>query len=307
MRIVIMGTGGVGGYFGGRLAAAGCSVGFVARGPQLQALQTQGLRISSPAGDLHLQQVQASSDPASFGVADVVVFGVKLWDTEAAAQSIRPIVGPHTAVVSFQNGVVKDEILQGVLGRDAVVGGVAYIAASIGEPGHIRHIGAMHKLVFGELDGRRSERLAALSAACTGAGFDHDFSTEIRQRIWEKFVFLVGLSGTTTSMRVPVGQVRAHAASRQFLLDVMDEVVQVARAEGVPLPADFAANRLTFADGLPEAMTSSMHHDLNRGSRLELPWLAGDVVARGLRLGVATPCNRAIAAVLAPHVGGHVG
>jgi 2-dehydropantoate 2-reductase len=304
MRIVVMGTGGVGGYFGGRLAAAGCDVGFVARGAQLQALQTQGLRISSPAGDLHLASVQASNDPAAFGVADVVMFGVKLWDTEAAAAAIRPVVGPHTAVVSFQNGVVKDEILQGVLGPDAVVGGVAYIAASIAEPGHIRHIGAMHKLVFGELDGRRSERLAAFSAACAGAGFDHEFSEQIRQRIWEKFVFLVGLSGTTTSMRVPVGQVRAHAASRQFLLDVMDEVVQVALAEGVPLPADFAANRLAFADGLPEAMTSSMHHDLNRGGRLELPWLAGDVVARGQRLGVATPCNRAVAAVLAPHVGG---
>ena len=304
MRIVIMGTGSVGGYFGGRLAAAGCDVGFVARGAQLKALQTQGLRISSPAGDVHLQQLRVGSDPAAFGPAHVVVLGVKLWDTVAAAKAIRPIVGPHTAVVSFQNGVVKDEILQGVLGREAVVGGVAYIAASISEPGHIQHIGAMHKLVFGELDGRRSERLAALSAACAGAGFEHDFSIEISQRIWEKFVFLAGLSGTTASMRLPVGQVRAHAASRQFLLDVMDEVVQVARAEGVPLPADFAANRLAFADGLPEAMTSSMHHDLHRGRRLELPWLAGDVVARGQRLGVATPCNRAVAAMLAPHVGG---
>ena len=304
MRITIMGTGGVGGYFGARLAHAGADVSFVARGRQLQALREHGLRIESPRGDLHLPQVHATDDPSTLGTADLVLFGVKLWDTEAAAAQIRPIVGAHTAVVSLQNSVVKDDLLRAVLGDAAVVGGACYIAATIAEPGLIRHTGTMQKIAVGEFDGQRSERLERFAAACTAAGIDHEISADIQRTIWEKFVFLVALSGVTTTARVPIGRIRSEPRTRAFWRDVMLEVAAVARAEGVPIAEDFVDKRIAFADTLPETMTSSMHHDLDRGNRLEVPWLAGDVAARGLRLGVPTPCNRAIADLLAVHAMG---
>jgi 2-dehydropantoate 2-reductase len=304
MRITVMGTGGVGGYFGARLAAAGCDVTFVARGQQLAAIRERGLRIESPRGDLHLPTVKVTDTPAEIGGSDVVLFGVKLWDPASAAEAIKPLVKGQTAVVSFQNGVVKDDILRDVLGPDSVVGGVCYIAATIGEPGVIRHSGTMQKLVFGEYDGTTSARVTRLRDACVAAGIDTELSSRIQETIWEKFVFLVGLSGTTATARVPIGAIRSNARARAFLHDVIDEAVQVARAEGVPLPVDFARDRMAFADQLPATMTSSMHNDLERGSRLEVPWLSGDVVARGARLGIPTPCNRAIFDILCVHSDG---
>jgi len=307
MRITVMGTGGVGGYFGARVAHAGQDVHFVARGAHLAAIREHGLRVESPRGHLHLQGVQVTDDPASIVSTDLVIFGVKLWDTEAAAESIRPLVGEDTAVISFQNGVVKDDILKRLLGERAVAGGVGYIAATIAEPGLIRHTGAMQKLVFGEYSGQPSARLQRFAEACAAAGIDHELSPHIRRTLWEKFVFLVGLSGTTATVRTPIGPIRSHPRSRAFLHDLMDEAVQVARAEGVDLPENFAADRLAFCDQLPAAMTSSMHHDLQRGSRLEAPWLSGDVVARGQRLGIATPCNRAVFDILSVHAEGAAG
>lgn len=304
MRITIMGSGGVGGYFGGRLAQAGHEVSFVARGAHLQALRKHGLRVLSPHGDLHLKQVRAFESPAEITGADFVLFGVKLWDTMDAAQSLWPLLGEDTVVVSFQNGVVKDDLLREALGARHVAGGVGYIAASIAEPGVIRHNGSMQRLVFGEFDGSTSPRLQAFAAACARAGIDHELSPRIRQAQWEKFVFLVGLSATTTLARLPIGRIRSHPRAHAFLHDVMDEVVKVARAEGVALPPEYAENRLAFADTLPETMTSSMHHDLERGNRLELPWLSGDVVERGRRLGVPTPCNRAVVDILSLHADG---
>ena len=304
MRIVVMGTGGVGGYFGARLAQAGFDVSFIARGRQLAALRASGLRVLSPLGDMALSQVRATDDPAELGTADLVLFGVKLWDTAQAAQQILPLIGKDTAVISFQNGVVKDEVLEQVLGPGHVVGGVCYIAASIAEPGVIRHAGTMQKLVFGEYDGRETERVRRFREACQAAGIDVESRGHIERTIWEKFVFLVGLSGMTTLARSPIGPIREHERSRKFLHDVMNEVVQVARAQGVDLPADYARDRLAFADTVPAAMTSSMHGDLDRGNRLEVDWLSGDVVRRGHALGIATPCNRAIADVLALYSGG---
>lgn len=301
MRIAIMGSGGVGGYFGARLAQGGADVTFIARGAHLAAMRESGLRIESPLGDLHIVKPQVTDDPGTVGPVDLVLFSVKLWDTESAARSIAPMVGPGTGVISFQNGVQKDDVLREVLGGPAVIGGVSYIAATIGQPGLIRHAGKMQKLVFGEYDGSTSERVERLRDACAAGGIDHELSSQIRQTIWEKFVFLVGLSGTTSTARVPIGPIRGNQRSRAFLRDVMAEVVQVARAEGVPLPADFADNRLAFCDGLPPTMTSSMHNDLERGGRLEVEWLSGDVVARGRRLGIPTPCNLAILDILSVH------
>lgn len=304
MRILVMGSGGVGGYFGGRLAQAGFDVTFVARGAHGAALRERGLRVQSGVGDLHLPQVPVTEDPASAGPVDLVLFGVKLWDTQAAAAALRPVLKPDTAVVSFQNGVVKDELLREALGARHVAGGVAYIAATIGEPGLIVHNGAMARLVFGEHDGHTSERLTHFAEACAKAGITHEHTPRIGLALWEKFVFLASFSGATTLARAPIGAIRENTASRAFLGDLLSEATAVGRAEGVPLPADFAANRLAFVDTLPATMTSSMHHDLQRGSRLELPWLSGDIVARGERLGVPTPGHRAVAAMLALHAAG---
>lgn len=307
MRIAVMGTGGVGGYFGARLAHGGHDVAFVARGRQLEALRAHGLRVESPLGDVHLPDVEVTDDPAELDPVDVVLFGVKLWDTEASAQLVKPLLTEHTGVVSFQNGVVKDDILRRTLGATHVIGGVCYIAATIAEPGVIRHSGTLQKLVFGEYDGALSPRVRQLHDACAGSGIDVEISGQIEQAIWEKFVFLVGLSGTTSTSRTTIGPIRSHPRARAFLRDVMDEVVQVAHAQGVPLPADYADDRLAFTDQVPAGMTSSMHHDLERGNRLEVAWLSGDVVERGAALGISTPCNRAIMDILSVHSEGRTG
>ncbi|MCW2892050.1 MAG: ketopantoate reductase [Actinomycetia bacterium] len=298
MRIAVMGTGGVGGYFGARLASAGHEVAFVARGRQLEALRAKGLRVESPLGDLHLPAVEVTDQPAEIGPVDLVLFTVKLWDTLEAAESVKPLLRGNSAVVSFQNGVVKDDILRDSLGAGHVIGGVTYIAATIAEPGVIRHSGTLQKLVFGEYDGSLSPRVRQFRDACADSGIDAETSEKIEQTIWEKFVFLVGLSGTTSLARSPIGPILSNPRSRAFLHDVMAEVVQVALAQGVPLPADYAGERLAFTDTVPASMTSSMHHDLEQGNRLEVAWLSGDVVERGARLGVTTPCNRAISDIL---------
>jgi 2-dehydropantoate 2-reductase len=305
MRIAVMGTGGVGGYFGARLAQSGHEVAFVARGRQLDALSTHGLRVESPLGDIGLPDVEVTARPAEIGPVDLVLFTVKLWDTLEAAEAIKPLLRAETGVVSFQNGVAKDDILRQVLGPEHVVGGVTYIAATIAEPGVIRHSGALQKLVFGEYDGSQSLRVRQFQDACAESRIDAEISDRIEQTIWEKFVFLVGLSGTTSLARSPIGPIRSHPRSRAFLRDVMAEVVQVAAAQGVPLPDDYADKRLAFTDTVPAGMTSSMQNDLEQGNRLEVAWLSGDVVERGARLGVPTPCNRAIFDILSVHSEGH--
>jgi len=293
-----MAAGAVGGYFGARLAQAGHEVAFVARGQQLEALRTRGLRVESPLGDVHLRRVEVTDSPGGIGTVDLVLFAVKLWDTLAAAEAIEPLLGAETAVLSLQNGVAKDDILAQTLGAEHVVGGVCYIAATVAEPGLIRHSGTLARLMFGEYDGSLSPRVRQFRDACADSGIDAAVSESIEQAIWEKFVFLVGLSGTTSLARSPIGPIRSHPRSRAFLHDAMAEVVEVARVLGVPLPVRYADRRLAFADQLPASMTSSMHHDLEHGNRLEVGWLSGDVVERGAALGVATPCNRAVFDIL---------
>ena len=304
MKIAILGAGGVGGYFGGRLAAAGNDVTFIARGAHLDAIRRQGLRLLSPLGEIHVPKVKAVETIAEAGAVDLVLVGVKLWDTEAIAPSLRPLAERGAAILSLQNGVQKDEIFRRHVPSQAIMGGVCYIAALIEAPGIIRHNGTMQRLVFGEYGGARSARGEAFLEACTGAGIDAELSGEIERLIWEKFVFLVGLSGTTALLRQPIGPIRENAESRALLLETMREVVAVGRARGVPLPPDFAENRLAFCDTIPAAMTSSMHGDLDRGNRLELPWLSGGVVEMGAAVGVPTPANKKIADALAPFVQG---
>jgi 2-dehydropantoate 2-reductase len=305
MKIAMMGSGGVGGFFGGRLAKAGCDVTFVARGAHLEALRANGLTIENePQGNIHIPQVKVTADPASIGPVDLVILSVKLWDTDDAARAIAPIVGPKTAVLSLQNGVIKDDILRRHFGAGRVMGGVCYVATHISRPGVIHQTGTMQRVIVGEHDGRTSERARALHEALAASGVKAELSADVRRAIWEKYVFLVGLSASTTSMRKSLGPIRSNPRTRAFLHDLMREVVAVGRAHGVALPENFADDRLAFADSLPADMTSSMHHDLDRGNPLEVDWLSGGVVQRGEAVGVPAPANRAVRDILALHAAG---
>ena len=300
-----MGSGGVGGFFGGLLARAGHDVSFIARGAHLEAMRREGLTIERDSGEtVRIPKVRAAADPAELGPADIVVISVKLWDTEEAARAIAPIVGPATGVVSLQNGVTKDEILRRHFAAGQVMGGVGYVATHIARPGVISQTGTMQRIVVGEYDGRESPRARWLRDALVAVGVKAEVSEDIRRAIWEKYVFLVGLSATTTATRRPLGAVRENARTRELLLEIMRETVAVGRALGVSLPADFAENRLAFGDTLPYDMTSSMHHDLERGNRLEVDWLSGGVVELGRKAGVATPMNRAVWDILTLHSAG---
>jgi 2-dehydropantoate 2-reductase len=304
LRIAIMGSGGVGGYFGARLQKGGADVAFIARGAHLAAMRADGLTIESAHDPIRLPKVNATDDPKEIGTVDIVLLAVKLWDTESAARSLKPIVGPDTGIISLQNGVQKDDVLRGIFGADAVMGGAAYMATTIGRPGVIVQTGTMHRMVFGEYDGRRSARAEALLEAARAGGINAEISDDIRRALWEKYVFLVALSGATTSMRTPLGPIRRNPHTRQFALDLMREAVAVGRAQGVALPEDFVEQRIPFLEGLPDDMTSSMHHDLQRGQRLEVAWLSGGVADMGAALGVPTPANRAVYDILVLHADG---
>lgn len=306
LRVMIMGTGAVGSYFGAKLVQGGCDVKFVARGEQLAALREQGLQIESKLGHIHLRQVRASDNPTELGSADFVLICVKLWDTEAAAQAILPIIKPNTTVISLQNGVEKDDVLRTALGEQSVVGGVCFIGAKILQPGVISHTGTMQKLIFGEYDGSNSARVQTFLDICRKSGIEAELATDIRRAIWEKFVFLVGMSAATATMRSCIGQIRSNPQTRAFLLDVMRETVAVGRAHGISLDADFAEDRLAFCDKLPSEMKSSMLNDLEQGNRLEVEWLSGAVVKLGKAVGIETPLNRAVNDILALQANGSI-
>jgi 2-dehydropantoate 2-reductase len=304
MRIAIMGSGGVGGYLGGRLAASGQDVTFIARGVHLEAIRASGLRIESALGDARVQPAQASDEPASVGPVDLVIFAVKLYDTEAAAAATRPLVGPTTGVVTFQNGVDSAEVLARVLGREHVIGGVAQIASVVGAPGVIRHTGTMARFAFGELDGGKSARSEALGAAFGAAGVEHAVSDAIGRDIWAKMVFLATFAGLTALIRLPIGPIRTDPETRTLYQAGLAEALAVARASRIALPEDFVAATLARTDQLPAQMKSSMLEDLERGKRLELAWLSGAIVRMGRELGVPTPVHGFITAALKLHADG---
>ena len=305
MKISVMGSGGLGGLYGGRLAHAGYDVTFIARGAHMSAMKEQGLLIENEEqGEVRVARPNVTDDPAAVGVVDYVLLAVKLWDTDAAVNAIRPMVGPRTVVISLQNGVIKDDILRREFGEDAVVGAVAYVATHVARPGVIRQTGSMQRLILGEYDGQQSPRAQQLLDAMLRAGIQAAISDDIRRTIWEKYVFLVGLSGTTATMRSTIGPIRQNAQSRAFLYDLLKETVAVGRAHGVRLPSDYADDRLAFLDTVPATMTSSMHHDLEKGNRLEVAWLSGGVVELGRAVSVATPANRAVWDILALHAAG---
>lgn len=304
MKIVVMGSGGVGGYFGARLAANGADVTFIARGEHLAAMRRDGLKVLSANGDLTVKPVTATDDPASVGHADLVMIAVKLWSTDDAARTIAPMMGPNSAVVSWQNGVVAEDILIKHYGKERVIGGVSNIAALIEAPGVIRHNGTMARLIFAELNGKPSKRIDAFAALCKQANIDHVVSDDIIRAIWQKFIFLASFSGMTCATRLSIGPIRTDPETRAMLKAALGEVVAIGRAKGVSLPDDQVEQSLTWADNLPPTMVASMLGDLNRGNRLELPWLSGNVVKLGEELGVATPVHKFIFTVLKLHADG---
>ena len=303
MKIVFFGAGGVGGYFGGRLAQAGVDVSFVARGAHLAAIRRDGLRIASPKGDAHVTHVRASDDPADLGPADVVFLTVKMYDVDTAASALRPLVGPDTLVVTLQNGVEATDMVARRIGRAHVAGGVAYVAAVIAEPGLIRHT-ALDALIVGELDGAMSPRLLALRDAVSTAGFSFTASPDIRVDLWSKFVRLSVFSGMTSVMRSPVGVLRAHPPLLEMMAAAVDEALAVGRAQGVQLGDGVKDEVFAMFRGVPPQAKSSMLEDLERGRPLELPWLSGAVVRLGREAGVATPVHATIETLLAPLVHG---
>lgn len=304
MRIAIIGTGGVGGYFGAQFAKQGEDVTFIARGEHLEAIQGNGLHIESDHAPAHIHPVNATDAIEEIGPVDLALIGVKLWDTDEVAQRLAPRLHTGATVLSLQNGVSKDDILRGRLPASSLIGGVCYISAAIASPGVIRHDGSLARIVLGEFDGRRTHRAMRIFESLKKANIDAGLSTSISEVIWEKFVFLVGLSSVTSATRQPLGILRGRERTRRLLRDTMAEAVRVGRARGVRLPADYAEDRIEFIDTLPEAMTSSMLNDLLHGRRLELPWLGESVIDMARQLGVPTPVNELLAAVLDPYVTG---
>jgi 2-dehydropantoate 2-reductase len=298
MRIAIMAAGAVGGYFGARLAAAGHDVIFFARGEHLAAIRRHGLRIESALGDLHLRDVQAAADPAGLPPVDLVLFAVKLWDTEQAAEQLRPLVAPHTRVVTLQNGVDSVPRLARILGDAPVVGGSTYVVTVIAGPGHIRHTGPFARIRCGRTDGRPDAVLAGYVDQIRAAGIDIVLSDAMQLDLWKKFVLLSGTSGMTASTRSTIGPIRRDPDLRAFLFRLMGEARAVGEASGVTFPSDFADELERAVAAFQDGMKASMCNDLEQGRRLELDWLAGKVVALGRELNVPTPANEAVYAVL---------
>jgi 2-dehydropantoate 2-reductase len=291
MRIAIFGAGGVGGYFGGRLAQSGEEVIFIARGAHLQAIRENGLQVDSLNGDFLIQPAQAHDDPKRVGEVDVVIVGVKAWQVPEAALAMRPMIGEGTFVVPLGNGVDAPSQLAAALGSDHVLGGMCQISAFIQGPGHIRHVGLDPYVAFGELDRRISERAENLRQAFARAGVNAEVPADIQISMWEKFLFIAAISGVGAVTRAPIGVQRSIPETRQLLEQAMQEIVAVARARKVMLPDDAVARRMAFVDSLAPSVTASMQRDIMDGRPSELGSQNGAVVRMGLEAGVPTPVN----------------
>ncbi|MHA7987159.1 ketopantoate reductase family protein [Rathayibacter sp. CAU 1779] len=304
MRIAIIGAGGVGGYFGAQLAANGEDVVFVARGAHGAAIREHGLVVTSDVHPQHLEHPTVVERPEDVGEADLVIVAVKLWDTEDVAARLAPLAAAGASVVSLQNGVLKDGVLRRHVSAASVFGGACYISAFIERPGVIAHHGAMQRIVVGEYDRQPSDRVVDFVERCRDAGIDADVSDDIERVLWEKYVFLVGMSALTSATRLPIGPIRSNPQTRRLLGAVMGEVLDVGRARGVALDPGLVEERLAFIDTVAPSMTASMANDLAEGRRLELPWLSGGVVDLAEQVGRDAPVNRTIAGLLAPFVDG---
>ena len=303
MKVAVMGTGAIGGYLGARLAGAGAGVTFIARGAHLAAIRAAGLRVSSPLGDVHVLPACATESPAAVGPVDVVLLGTKLYDVEAAARMITPMLGRETAVICLQNGIDAPAIVAGIHGRAHVVGSVVMINGEIVAPGVIRH-NAMNVLTVGELDGRNGARLQRFADLANTGGIETRLSGDIRLEIWRKFLVLAPMAAISAMTRVPLGRIREHTETWRLAEQGMREVVAVANAEGVALTDDDVKSTLAFVMGMPATWRASLAVDLERGRRLEVEWFSGAVCRLGEAAKIDTPFHRIALGVLTPHAAG---
>lgn len=301
MRIAIFGSGGVGGYFGGRLAQAGVDVSFVARGAHLAAMRERGLAVSSIAGDFAISPLQATDDPASIGPVDAVLLAVKAWQIREAAESMRPLIGGATAVIPLENGVEAPDELAAVLGPGHAMGGLCRILAYRTGPGEIKHAAIDPAIEFGELDGRASSRAESLRLVFEKAkGMKATIPPDIRVAMWSKFLFIAPVSGLGAVTRAPIGVTRSMPETRRLLVEALEEIVMLAGAVGVALPSDAVSRTLAFTDSIPADGTSSMQRDMMEGRPSELEAQVGAVVRLAERAGIEVPVHRFLLAALLP-------
>jgi 2-dehydropantoate 2-reductase len=301
MRIAVIGAGGVGGYFGGKLAEGGADVVFIVRGVTLEAMRTNGLRVDSIKGDFVIEHPKATDDPASVGNVDAIFVTVKTWQIEEAANQLKPMLADDTMVIPLENGIDAPDQLASILGREHVLGGSCGIVSFIASPGHIRHIGADPFVMFGELDNRRTPRIERLRDECLRAGVQADIPSDIHHALWSKFVFIATMSGIGAVTRVPIGIWRAMPEPRELATRAIREIVAVALARGVDLGGDAAIDRtLARFDGLPPESTSSLQRDIIDGKPSELDAQLGAVVRLGLQTNIPTPICETLLALLLP-------
>lgn len=300
MRIAVFGVGGVGGYFGGRLAHAGEDVVFIARGEHLRAIRDSGLRVESVAGDFIVQPAQASADPSAVGPVDAVLLGVKAWQVPEVASALIPLLGPETCVVPLQNGIEAPAQLAAALGEQHVLGGLCRIVCSVVAPGHVRHVGADPYVAFGELDHRPSDRVERLRQAFMRAGVPAEVPADIHAAMWAKFMFVVSWGSMGAVTRATLGVLRTLPETRRLLEQAMSEIADVARAHGIMLADDIITRTLAMVDAFPAHGTASMQRDIMDGRPSELDAQTGAVVRLGSAAHVATPLYNFMYACLLP-------
>lgn len=303
MKIAVMGAGGMGGLYGGRLAQAGHDVTFIARGDHLRAIEAQGLKLTGPSGDT-LVKARATDDASTIGPVDVVLFSVKLFDTDTAARAIKPLLSSGGVCVTLQNGVDGHERIAEIVGKDSVMPGIALASATIESPGVIRYNSRGASLKFGELDGRTSERATRLRDACTEAGITTEVVPDIRAALWHKFVGLAVNSSLTSLTRKPAGVCYTDPDILALARQGFAEGAAVAKALGIKLQDDIVEWQVENHKKFPPEMFASMYHDLGRGKRMELEHLSGLIVRKGKELGVPTPYHAFAYACLKPYMNG---
>ncbi len=301
-----MGAGGIGGYYGGRLAKAGNAVHFIARGDHLRAMRRHGLRVEGKKESFDLPRVSATDDPSQIGLVDLVLVCVKAYDLERATEAIRPLVGGETTVIPLLNGVDAPQRIGRVLGQKSVMGGLAYVSAAIAEPGFIRQVSPFDRIRFGDLPDTAAGRGAAIEAAMRHAGIDATFVDDIRSDLWRKFLFIAAASGVAALTGATMGPVLADPDTRALFVACMAEVEALAHHQGIFLPQGICGETLSFAEAAGEGMKPSMLLDLEQGRPLELDALNGTAARLGSELGVATPVNRFIYCALKLRAGGPI-
>src|SRR5262245_45710466 len=300
MRIAIFGTGGVGGYFGGRLAQAGEDVTFIARGEHLRAIRDTGLRVDSLNGDFVIYPAKATDNVREAGTIDLVIVGVKAWQVPAAAQAMKPLVGSHTTVLPLQNGVDAVGQLAAELGSDRVIGGLCKIVSFVAAPGHIRHAGFAPSVVIGEMDNRRTDRIVAIHDRFAHAGIETTIADDIQAALWMKFLFIASFSGMGAVANVPAGKLRSDPELQSQMLKAMEEIRALAHARGVDVPANAIETVMAGLNALPKDATSSMQRDIAAGKPSELESQNGAVVRMARETGVAVPTHQSIYDALKP-------